>query len=248
MLARLLGSTDLKQLASFVSPAFFDVMPAGSLYTRARSLRSASKDPGAMRHAVTRRQASLDRAGLPIQLEAGRTGSSNEHSLDDRRRGELIVELYFHQLWTDDPVLLDLRHEAFAEGTDGTLRWRPSSWIAEFDPAFLRALRSIYRGFYDGDDAEFRGGLAALDLTGAEDVFRDQFGADVHAVTFRTPHFVSTFHDVFVRCRNAGKRLHPDFLPLGIELAAMYEHLETLKVPVDVARAFTSATKAMAAS
>jgi hypothetical protein len=244
MIGRLLGSTELKQLASFVSPAFFEVMPPKPLFAKAKSLRGTSKNPEAIRHAILRREATLSETALPITLgEAPPDGAEGEGpEIAAERRANAVVQLYFHQLLTDDAVLLDLRHESFTAAAD-RLYWEPSPWIAEFSPEFLTALRRIYRGFYAGDDAEFRSGLAALDLQNAEDVFRRQFGTDVHHVVFRTTHFVSTFHEVFLRCKRAGKSLHADFLPLGIELAALYEHLETLGVAVDVARCFEEAAK-----
>ncbi|HEX4340737.1 MAG TPA: hypothetical protein VH062_32740 [Polyangiaceae bacterium] len=248
MIGRLLGSTDLKQLASFVTPAFFEVMPAKPLFAQAKRLRAASKDAGAMRHAVARRQPLLEQASLPIVLGSREQApAAGVPSMPAEQRAEAIVTLYFHELLTDGPVLLDLRSEAFTAGAD-RLFWHPSSWLAAFSPEFVGALRRIYRGFYTANDAEFRAGLDELNLLPAEDLFRTQFGSDVHAVTFRTQHFVSTFHDVFVRCKEKGIRLHPDFLPLGIELAALYEHVESLGVSVDVAKCFERASKVKAAA
>jgi hypothetical protein len=37
-------------------------------------------------------------------------------------------------------------------------------------------------------------------------------------------------------------RLHPDFVALGVYLAALYEHLEELDVPLDVRGAFAAAS------
>ena len=118
---------------------------------------------------------------------------------------------------------------------------QPAAWLADWSPPFINALRDIYRGFYRGDDALFRSGLAALSLTQSEDLFRRYFSGD--RVTFRTADFISTFHQIFQRCKQARVALHPDFLPLGIYLAALYDHLEDLAVAVDVAAAFERATR-----
>jgi hypothetical protein len=75
MIARLLGSTDPKQLASFVTPAFFDVMPAKALFAMAKKLRADSKDAGAMRHAVTRREASLAQAASSSSRKSSCSGA-----------------------------------------------------------------------------------------------------------------------------------------------------------------------------
>jgi hypothetical protein len=154
-----------------------------------------------------------------------------------------VLELYFHQLFRGQTVLLDLRNSAFT-GAGEKLIWHPASWLAEWSPEFISALRDIYRGFYAHDDALFRSGLAALSLTHSEDLFRKHFGGDQARMTFRTVDFVDTFHQVFQRCKQARVALHADFLPLGIYLAALYDHLEDLAVAVDVAAAFERATRA----
>ena len=51
------------------------------------------------------------------------------------------------------------------------------------------------------------------------------------------------FHDIFVRCRDQGVSLHRNFLPLGIYLACLHDHLGTLGGgPFDVRTAFENAT------
>ena len=93
------------------------------------------------------------------------------------------------------------------------------------------------------DDAAFRKALAALHLDAAADLFLDHFGAgEQTAVRFEMAHFTRSFHAVFVRCRERGVQLHPNFVPLGVYLAALYEHLEGLDVPLDVRAAFAAAS------
>jgi hypothetical protein len=50
------------------------------------------------------------------------------------------------------------------------------------------------------------------------------------------------FQRVFERCKKHKTNLHPDFLPLGIYLAALYDHLQELAIAVNVADAFARAT------
>ena len=100
-------------------------------------------------------------------------------------------------------------------------------------------MRRLYRGFYAGADEEFHAGLDALGLEPAADLFLRHFGeGDQTAVEFEMAQFTKSFHDVFVRCRDHGVRLHRNFVPLGVHLAALYEHLEPLRVPLDVRSAF----------
>jgi hypothetical protein len=244
MIGKILGSGQLGKLASFVSPAFFDVMPAKSLWNRSRKLLSGTRDREAFRHAVAARSSELQQSLPAIELvsegkpdaKPGTTGGSPE------KRGENVCELYFHQLFHGQTALLDIRGTSFTAAGDKLL-WHPASWLADWSPEFITALRDIYRGFYAHDDNQFRSGLAALSLTNTEDLFRKHFGDGQERVTFRTVDFVDTFHQVFQRCKQSRVALHPDFLPLGIYLAALYDHLEDLAVPVDVAAAFARATR-----
>jgi hypothetical protein len=242
MIGKILGSGQLGKLASFVSPAFFDVMPARSLWSRSRALLSGTRDREAFRHAVAARSTELARFLPAIELVPDGPKSRAPVSGSPEARGERVVELYFHQLFHGETVLLDIRGTSFTAAGDRLL-WHPASWIANWSPEFIGALRDIYLGFYRHDDEQFRRGLSALSLTNSEDLFRKQFGAGQDRVTFRTVDFVDTFHQVFQRCKQARVALHPDFLPLGIYLAALYDHLEDLAVPVDVAAAFDRATR-----
>lgn len=238
LLSRLLANTGAKQLASLVSPAFFDVMPTGKLWARARELRSASRDDDEKRRALEARSETLRDSGLAISLTSkAAVGGDAEDAMPAERRADEVVALYFHQIYAKGPVIFDLRAGSFTARRD-ELVWHPKAWIVRFDQDFIEPLREIYRGFYEADDSLFRKGLTALDLQHAEDLFRKHFGQGQDAVRFRTRDFVETFHHVFVRCRDEGTRLHQDFLPLGLYLASLYDHLETLDVPVDVTRAY----------
>lgn len=247
MLGKLLRGGEFGQWASFVTPAFFDVMPTRPLWQRFKALAQGTRDPQRYARVVRERQALLARSSLAVVLE----GSAASHApplssagadagMAPEARAARVVALYFHQILHGGTTLLDLREQAFSG--QHPLTWRPASWIAEWDPSFIRALRQIYTGFYRGDDAAFRAGLSALNLAHAEDVFTQHFGGGQKEVRFEVKHFVSTFHQVFLRCRDAKTSLHPDFLLLGLYLASLYDHLEQLGVAVDVAAAFEHAT------
>jgi hypothetical protein len=245
MIGKILGSGQLGKLASFVSPAFFDVMPAKSLWNRSRKLLASTRDREAFRHAVAERSSQLHHMLPAIELATDRKpdlAANAASGMSPDKRGELVVELYFHQLFHGQTVLLDIRGASFTLAGDRLL-WHPASWLTDWSPEFISALRDIYRGFYGHDDNQFRSGLAALSLTHSEDLFRKHFGGGQERVTFRTVDFVDTFHQVFQRCKQARVALHPDFLALGIYLAALYDHLEDLGVAVDVAKAFERATR-----
>jgi hypothetical protein len=247
MLGKLLSGGEFGQWASFVTPAFFDVMPSKPLWQRFKGLVQGTRDPKSYAKAVRERQALLARSSLAVTLES--PGARHESDLSTagadaamapEARAARVVALYFHQVLHGDTTLLDLRYPAFSE--QHPLTWRPAAWMATWEPAFIEALRQIYVGFYRDDTSGFRAGLRALNLSHAEDVFKRHFGDGQRAVRFEVKHFVSTFHQVFVRCRDARTSLHPDFLPLGLYLASLYDHLERLGVAVDVAGAFEHAS------
>lgn len=249
MLGKLLSGGEFGQWASFVTPAFFEVMPTKALWQRFKELARATRDRDLYARVVNERQALLARSSLGITLQgpapkgpiAAPGPASAAGPLDAETRAARLVALYFHQILHGDTTLLDLRQQAFA-GQQAFV-WQPASWMARWEPSFSAALRQIYTGFYRDDDAEFRAGLRALNLEHTEDVFRQHFGDGQRAVRFEVKHFVSTFHQVFVRCRDAHTRLHPDFLLLGLYLATLYDHLERLGVSVDVATAFEEASR-----
>jgi hypothetical protein len=248
MLANILRNTEWSQLSSFVSPAFFAVLPPRKLYRRSRSLLLAGDDPACHR-ALAARQASLAALPLSIMLSQRAPPRDAQPAVDDglgeAANAERIVTLYFHQLFSDGDSLLDLRRAALHDRPRG-LCWTPAPWVARWDASFLSALRDVYSGFYTDAPRVFRAGLSALGIAGCEDLFRAHFGSDQRAHVFRTKEFVSTFHKVFVRCREQGVELHPDFLPLGIYLACLHDALEPRAVKVDVRAAFDRATRARA--
>jgi hypothetical protein len=253
MIGKILGSGQLGKLASFVSPAFFDVMPARALWSRGKALLADTRNTNKIRELVSERTQMLAstmpalRLSLPLHVDTPAPSASGRDRAVDAWRGGLVAELYFRQLFLDGQdgqpaaTLLDLRATSFT--TDGkSLVWSPAPWIAQWSPDFIVALREIYRGFYQHDDALFRHGLTQLKLQHSEDLFREQFGAGQDSVEFHVRSFIDVFQRVFERCKKHKTNLHPDFLPLGIYLAALYDHLQELGIAVNVADAFARAT------
>jgi hypothetical protein len=245
MLAHILRNTEWSQLSSLVSPAFFDVLPMRTIYRRGRALMS-SRTSEAYRAALAARTESLRAVPLAIvptsSLEHTRGPvASDGLGFDVHGHGERILTLYFHQLFSDGVTLLDLRGSGFRR-EPSALSWSPAAWLCSWDPTFQQALRAIYRGFYADDDRAFRKGLATLGIASCEELFRAAFGGDADRQTFRTKEFVAIFHQVFVRCREQKIELHPDFLPLGIYLATLYDALDATGVAFPVRACFARAT------
>jgi hypothetical protein len=240
MFSKLLKSADLRQLSSFVSPAFFDVLPARKIWGRGRALM-VGKTSSEYLDAVASRARSLATLPLAVALP-GQPGSSDSLGGDQRAHATRLVTLYFEQLYSDTPTLLDLR-ATNARDRDGQLAWEPAPWVCEWSADFIEPLRGLYQGFYAPDDKLLKESMEALRIDLAEDLFRKHFGSHPDRQRFVMRDFVNTFHQVFVRCRDAKRELHPDFLPLGVYLATLYEHLDGIPVEVDVPACYARARR-----
>lgn len=245
MLLRTLRGTEWSQLTDYVSPSFFEVLPARALWKQLRELGGNATDSAGFQLAQRTTEARMRELGCPVVIGRAAEGPTTElPALDEaarRARGQRMLEIFFGQLAGAPAALLDLR-AACVESAADDYHWNPRALWVKWDPAFLASLREIYAGFYGEDDARFRAALVALEIDAAEDVFRDHLGAgDQSAVRFEAKTFQSTFHEVFVRCRDAGVRLHPNFLALGIYLGCLYDHLEALDLAFDVRGAYHTA-------
>jgi len=220
-----LRGTDWELLTGFVSPAFFDVVPTIGM---ARAFGRIVKDyanPGEFEKALKKA-----RKAVP-KIPAG-TGN------DPAVQGRVVLELYFRQIFDFDSAVMDLRSSAFEFKGDKVL-WKPKPLFYAWDQEFVVAMRKMYRGFYRNDEAEYTSGLEALDLSHAKDIFKAHFGeGDQSSMKFTLAAFKKSFQSIFESCKRNKTRLHPDFFALGAYLLCLYEHLESLDVPLDVRGAF----------
>jgi hypothetical protein len=234
MLWTLIQRTEWRPLLELLSPAFFDVIPARLLAAELRGLAARYLDASAYREAREERMRLLGQVRLPFEIVDALPGRADVVS--DVTRGEDLLTLYFHQVLGEGPVLLDLRRGAFERSADRWL-WRPAPAIAVWEPDFRAGLSALYEGFYLDDAARFSRGARALGLGDAEAELREQFG-DARSVRFSLPDFQHRFHRIFERCKEARAKIHPRFLTLGLCLATLYEHLESIGSPLDVHAAF----------
>lgn len=233
-----LGAGDLGRLKDFVSPSFFEVLPARTLWGEGRRLLGSRRDTEGLESLVHALQPIV--TGPPVGIELVERLATGSDTIDARARGQAVLRLYFAQLAHLDSAALDLRHTHFS-GAAGVLQWVPAPLFSRWQPEFLRGVRDLYAGFYRDDSARFEGAAEQLGLTPALDLFVQQFGdGDQRSVVFEQEAFKSSFHSIFVRCRDAGVTLSGSFIGLGVMLGALYEHLSTLGVPLDVRSAFES--------
>jgi len=239
MIKRILAQTDLGDLLTFVSPSLFDVISVPAVLRRLRGVRAASKQ------GWTEQARGLSQripAGVRHSDEPGDPFSGIPH---ERRAevGQRILALYFAQLFSDAPTIVDLRRDRWS-WSDGELLWSPARLMVSWEPGFQSAIQRVYRGFYEGDDALFDEALGQLGLSGAGHLLRAHFGdGDATVVTFERQHFVDSFGAIFEHCKRSGVRLDPDFVLLGAYLGGLYDALSDLGQPMNVAEAFRASTQ-----
>lgn len=249
----LVRGTDFRRFLDFVTPAFFDVMPARALLGMARRMVKDYRDESGRSAAIDHRQGRLCTEGIgPWVVREGakpgaRLGELNE--AQRQRLGHAALELYFHQIFDPDgATLLNLGLDRFGM-RDGEPVWSPGPGHIQWPEPFRAALEQVYRSFYLPGQPALEDALAPLGLSPTAHVFREHFGSgDQRAVRFQVTTFVESFHQVFLVCKREKIRLEPAFLALGIYLATLYETLEAVGVPLDVRGAFEAAAGRRAAA
>jgi len=239
LVSRLVQGTSFAQFTDFVSPAFFQVMPARQLFVQGRALVSSYRDASAFADAMGMRREELEKTSLDVTIGAPVLEGKLSAAPDKKHLGETVLALYFQQLFTRQPTLLDLSSRRFTH-RDGHLVWSVGAGHVRWDEGFRTALCEAYRALYNGGDVA--AALAPIGLSSAADVFGRHLG-EGSLVTFNVDAFVNAFHALFVHCRDQGISLHPNFLPLGLYIATVVDTLEKLGVALDVRSAFAKGSQ-----
>ncbi|HMA97303.1 MAG TPA: hypothetical protein VKP30_31675 [Polyangiaceae bacterium] len=249
---RLLAGSDWSHLLSLATPAFFDVVSARDLTTRARKLAHnwfAREEylacVSGLREALSKHDIGIEMAEVKPNrsLVPFRSEPLAADECPMAEDGDAVLRLFFLQIAALDSVFLDLRASRFChQGSSKRNTFRPLPLFSHWSPDFVQGVRQLYRGFYEDDNALFVQATQALGVSAANDVFERAFGGErKHASRCSLAEFRDTFQEVFVRCRDAKQAFHPDFVTLGIMLATLYDHLETLGGVYDVAAAYHAA-------
>lgn len=246
---RLLAGSDWSHLLSLATPTFFDVVSARDLTARARELAHHWFDREQYLDCVAGLAEALSMHDIGVEVAEVKPNrslipfrseplSTNECPMAED--GDAVLRLFFLQIASRDRVFLDLRASRFChQGHSKRSTFRPLPLFAYWKPEFVQGVRQLYRGFYGDDNALFVQATKALGVSAANDVFELAFGGErKHASRCSLSEFRDTFQQVFVRCRDAKQAFHPDFVTLGIMLATLYDHLETLGGVYDIAAAF----------
>ena len=255
---RLLAGSDWSHLLSVLSPSFFDVMSARELSVRAAELArnwfdreqylsqvvALGENLALLDIGVTVVSAKPVRSVIPFRAEP-----LNLIECPKAADGTALLRLFFLQIAISDVVFLDLRESRFCRCAEtGKIAFHPLPLWSRWRPDFVEGIRRLYAGFYEEQPGQFEQATRELGVSAANDVFFRAFGgARKHASSYALSEFRETFHEVFVRCRDAKAALHPDFVTLGVMLATLYDHLESLGGTYDVQAAYEAVTLAVAA-
>ena len=237
-----LKGTDWEMLTDFVSPVFFEVVPTIGM---AKVFGVIVKDYANPREFDRVRETAKDTLkkinesqGTNFQLVKNLTTKQDhrEPGVEERQAfGQLVLKIYFSQIFSKHKSILDLRSSAFNWPSE----WAPKPVYYQWSDDFRSGLQDLYRGFYTNNDALLTAGLSKLNLLHAKTVINGHFGeGEQDAVRFSLAHFKKSLHAVFVSCKENKARLHPDFFALGAYLLCLYENLEGLDCAFDVRRAF----------
>jgi len=249
MWSSILRAANWTQIRELLSSEVAEVLPKRRLASYATRLGRNYMSSSRYQQALDARRGALDASSLSVEIPRGPEGESPtvDTSVFSTRPedGELLLQLYFHQLYTGDWTLLDIRRPAFGRWREGgDLLWAPGPFFVKWDVEFIESIRGIYEGFYGGDDELFEASLQGIGMGGMSGIFREHFGfGGQQEVEFRTDDFQKTFSEVLRVATSQEVRIHPDFVGRGIYLTALYEHLEELGGAYDVAAAYHAARR-----
>jgi hypothetical protein len=231
MLSKLVGWAEWKDIKELLSPQFFAVMPPRKIASLIKEMYGNFRNEDLFARATGEAEELCRRFDLDVVIV-------REPGVDPAPPvGDLVLRLYFGQLFHGSTTLIDLRPERFSSHQNQLL-WSPSRLVVEWDKPFLTSIRALYRSFYTDDDEGFENALAQLQLQSVANLFRKHFGGgDQRAVAFDLDEFRATFRQILSRCKAEGIELHRQFGVLGVYLGTLYDHLESLGGVYDVRRA-----------
>ena len=240
MLRAVVKGTDWSQLTEYLSPVFFQIVPPIGMAQKLKSMVSGYMSPSKFQEIAARVNGALENSPLNVRIDnLNRVGMKVEIPAPgpEIKPGDVLLRLYFWQIFALDEALLDFRSKAFPQ-PQNVNAWHPSPLFTRWDPKFISAARNLYLGFYTDRTDLMDDALAHLGLTAGKSVLLKHFGENQDRVRFEMASFRATFHEVFLACKQARSRMHPDFLALGGMLACLYEHLEQLGGTYNVRQAF----------
>lgn len=243
-----------REFVPYVSPTALRVIHRDRVASLALEATLESISESAHRETVKKARLFQSRrgAGTRLQVVDKIPEPLSVRSLSETQRqeiGERILEAYFSCLHSNHPLPLDFRPKHFHwNATEETLEWMPSRLQSPLSDDFQIRLTSLYSGFFRDDPAATARGIElyawkteaeAGYLARVETLMREHFGdARSKQVRFEIQHFRRTFQLVFEEAVRSRAKLHPELTLVGTALAGLYVTLESLNVPLDVAKTY----------
>lgn len=240
MLASLLRGTDWSKVADYLSPVLFQIVPPLALAKQVQILVKSYRDKKQFENLKNTIGRDLTPTPWGITLDGASSGEVDPGN-SSLSSGDRLLRLYFWQILSQPAAILDMRNHGWQTASNGSYVWNPSPLFLAWDPEFVAAVRNMYTGFYQANGELLDQGLEAIGLKPGKAVLLNHFGENQDRIAFDLSHFRSSFHDIFLACKEAKARLHPNVIGLGAVLACLYENLQHLGGTYDVRAAFHDA-------
>lgn len=231
--------------------AILDLVPPGLDLVAPREVLQQSLELGGnalnarrYRSALGTTQAALRGARVPLLVQDHRSNSRLVPSADLKRTqrrwlGQLVLQLYFTQLFHGDTALIDLWSSRLGINNEGDAIWTPRPFYVRWDPEFIGAVRDVYAGFFVDDQAQFRSGLRKLGVEAAGGLVLRHLGEGTQrGVRFSTAQLHSTLREISDLNLSRDGTLRRNFVAFGLYLLSLHELLESLDCSLDVRSAF----------
>ncbi|MBT8469960.1 MAG: hypothetical protein KJN97_14545 [Deltaproteobacteria bacterium] len=225
-------------------PSGFDLLSTKQVAHQALEMMSNAANSKRYTCVLSSTQATLRSTRIPILVEDNRRERplvpySDLKRTQRRWLGQVILQLYFAQLFQSDTAVIDLWPSRLGVDAAGDAIWNPRPVYIRWDTRFVAALRDVYAGFFLDDESRFEDGLSRLGLGSAGGLLLRHLGqGNQRGVRFSAAHLQSTLRELSdLRLGQPGS-LHRNFVAFGLYLASLHEVLESLECTLDVRSAF----------
>ena len=242
-------------LLDYISPSAFDVIDWAAALKKSLSISREL-----VFESSVQKYCEEFKAFLPNGIEFDLSKNPNlqkedtENKIDAQRFGEILLEIYFLQIYQSDVVFLDLRAERFKNISESRVIWRPNGLWYRFSNTFLDGIRGLYEGFYASNESKLHESLYQLGLYSNDmnpeaksellGLLENHFGQGKNSpVEFKVANFMKSFDCLFLFLKKEKLKLHEDFLFLGIYILTLYMHLESLNCTLNISEAYNIASQ-----
>lgn len=225
-------------------PSGFDLLSAKQVAHQSLELLANATNSTRYADVLSKTQAALRSARIPILVEEKRGARPLlPHSVLKRTQrrwlGQLILQLYFTQLFQGDTAVIDLWPSRLGVDAAGDAIWTPRPIYVHWDPDFVGGLRDVYAGFFLDDEFRFEEGLSQLGLGSAGGLLLRHLGkGNQRGVRFSASHVQSTLREIAGLRLSKPGALHRNFVAFGLYLSSLHALLEQLDCTLDVRSAF----------